>query len=148
MKLIDQFWRFCARFRYPVSLPEDVSQALGIPLTNFITFDQLVSKICSTLPTKLRKFMPREEAEAAFSCAVCKEKFYDNTVCSFCFNQGRIVFVLKFDDQNRLRRIYMQHKLIRSDQGVEIPLHWEAACETVMHTPSLSYPRHAVGIKG
>ncbi len=122
MTLMDQFWRFCARFRYPVSLPEDVSSALGVPLSNFLPFDQLVSKICSS-PTKLSRYMPREEVEAAFSHAVCKEKFNDNTVCSFCFNQGRIVFILKFDDQSRLRRIYFQHKLIRSDQGIEIPLY-------------------------
>jgi hypothetical protein len=145
MKWKDHFWRFCARFRYPVSLPEDISEALGIPLSNFISFDQLVGKIGSTLPTKLSKFMSREEAEAAFSGATCKEKFYDNTVCSFCFTQGRIVFVLKFDEQNRLRRIYLQHKLIRSDQGVEIPLQWEPSKAPMGLS---TYTGSAVSIKG
>lgn len=143
MKFKDHFWRFCARFRYPVSMPEDVSTALGIPLSNFMPPDQLVGKICSSLPTKLSKFMPRSEAEAAFASAVCKERFSDNTVCTYCFNQGRIVFILKFDEANRLRRIYLQHKQIRSDQGVEIPLQWEPS-----HTMAAKHFAHTVSIKG
>ena len=73
--------------------------------------------------------MPREEAEKAFGSAVSKERFQRNTLCSFDFNQGRIVFVLKFDEEGRLRRMYMQHKDISSDQGLEIPLAWEPTIE-------------------
>lgn len=125
MKMIDSFGRFLARFRYPVSLPEDIAAALGIDISNFLTYDQFVSKICSCLPTKIRKFMPREEAEKAFQLAISKERFQRNTLCSYEFSQGRIVFILKFDEEGRLRRLYMQQKHIISDQGLEIPLAWE-----------------------
>lgn len=124
-----RFQRFIARFRYPVSLPEDVAVALGIDLSNFLTFDQFVGCLCSCLPTRIRKFMPRDEAEEAFQSAISKERFLRNTLCSYEFNQGRIVFVLKFDEEGRLRRMYLQHKLISSDQGLEIPLAWEPTKE-------------------
>lgn len=136
MTILEHLLRFLARFRYPVSLPEDVASALGITISNHISFHQLVSKICSCHPTRLNKLMHREEAEKAFSSAVSCEKFLDNTVCSFCFTQGRVVFVLKFDQEERLRHIVLQHKLIRSDQGVEIPLNRPSQQEQSLLYPS------------
>lgn len=136
MKMLEHLRRFFARFRYPVSLPEDVASALGISVSNYIAFHQLVSKICSCHPPRLKKLMARDEAERAFSTAVSCEKFYDNTVCSFCFTQGRIVFILKFDQEDRLRHIVLQHKMIRSDQGIEIPLNRPSAQDQSLLYPS------------
>lgn len=66
--------------------------------------------------------MPREEAEAAFETALRKEKFLHNTLCSYYFNEGWMEFVLQFDEHSRLRRIYIQHKKIEQEEGIEIPL--------------------------
>ena len=64
MKAFDHLCRFFIRFRYPISLPEDIAEALGINLSNYITFDKFVSLLTcpSCKPTKLHKFMPREIA--------------------------------------------------------------------------------------
>lgn len=116
--------RFFIRFRYPVSLPEDIAQALGIELSNAATFDQFVDKLIAPAcqPTKLCKFMPRELAEEAFCNAQKKEKFRQNTLCSYYFSEGWVEFILQFDECSRLRRIYVNHKKIRRDEGVEIVL--------------------------
>lgn len=145
-RLMEPIRRFIARFRYPISLPEDVAAALGIDLSNFLTFDQFVGRVCGCLPTRLRKFMPRDEAERAFQKAVSKERFQQNSLFSFDFNEGRIVFVLKFDEQGRLRRMYMQHKRISGDEGLEIPLSWEPSKER--SESHAYYAGRTVSIKG
>jgi hypothetical protein len=66
--------------------------------------------------------MPREEAEAAFQTALRKEKFLHNSLFSYYFNEGWMEFVLQFDEHSRLRRIYIQHKKITQEEGIEIPL--------------------------
>lgn len=129
MKAFDQLCRFFIRFRYPVSLPEDIAQALGINLSNYITFEKFVGQLTcpSCAPTRLKKFMSREKAEEAFQNAHCKEHFKKTSLYSFYFSQGWMEFVLEFDDQSRLRRVYLHHKDIKHDRGVEIQL--APACE-------------------
>jgi len=124
MKTLDLLYRFLVRFRYPVTLPEDVAMALGIQVSNFITFEEFVSRLTSPncRPTRLLKFMPREQAEKAFQHAQRKEPFKQNSLFSFYFKEGWLEFILQFDDQSRLRRIYLQHKQIKQDEGIEIPL--------------------------
>lgn len=116
--------RFLMRFWYPVTLPEDVATALGIQMSNFVSFDDFFKCLIhpGTCPTRLMKFMPREKAEAAFASAQRTERFTQNTLCSYYFNEGWVEFVLKFDEKERLRRIYLLHKQIQEDQGVEIHL--------------------------
>lgn len=118
------FFRLLNRFRYPVSLPEDIAKALGISLSNFLSFDKFIEKITdpSLTPARLMKFMPREQAEAAFESACRKEIFPQKTLISYYFNQGWLEFILQFDEESRLRRIYVQHKKIASQEGTEIPL--------------------------
>ncbi len=125
MKAWDSLSRFFLRFRYPISMPEDIGTSLGIQMSNYITFHEFVTKLTSPAckPTKLLKFMPREKAEEAFFGAPLKEKFRNNTLVSYCFNEGWVEFVLHFDDNSKLRRIYLQHKDIKQDCGLEIPLH-------------------------
>ncbi|MBS4168807.1 hypothetical protein [Parachlamydia sp. AcF125] len=121
--LFEGFCRLLMRFRYPVSLPEDIAQALGISFSNFLTFDQLIERLidpnCS--PKRLKKYMPREEAEAAFELAYKKDKFLKNSLFSYYFNEGWLEFILQFDDRSRLRRIYVQHKKIQQE-GAELRL--------------------------
>lgn len=124
MKSFDFLYRFFIRWRYPVSLPEDIAMALGVPVDNRMSFEEFVSLLTSPscCPSKLMKYMPRQQAEDAFRNALRKEKFTHLTLCSYYFNEGWMEFVLQFDDQSRLRRIYLQHKNIKQDNGIEIPL--------------------------
>lgn len=124
MKALDRFSRFFLRFRYPVTLPEDVAKALGIDISNFLTFDEMVCCLTnpSLCPTRLEKFMLREEAEEAFMEAQRKERFQQCSLYSFYFNEGWLEFKLEFDACSRLRRVYVQHQKIESEEGVEIHL--------------------------
>jgi len=123
-KSLDRLSRFFARFRYPVTLPEDVTETLGVQVSNFMSFDELIKKITSSRcnPLSLAKYMPRKEAERAFQRATCIEQFGEKTLVSYFFPEGWVEFVLKFDHQSRLRRIYLLHKEIEEVEGVEICL--------------------------
>lgn len=120
MKWLDNLTRLMARFRYPVSLPEDIGGALGIDTSNLDNFEALLTTLTSLKTTHLKKFMRREEAEEAFKKACIRERYGQNTLCCFYFNEGWIEFTLQFDPQSRLRRVYMMHKKIKND--VEIPI--------------------------
>ena len=124
MKAFDWLWHVMVRFRYPVTLPEEIATDLGVSISNFITFEQFVEKLTSVscCPARLKRFMPRILAEAAFESAQRKERFGRNSLFSYYFQEGWLEFSLYFDDQSRLRRIYIQHKRLATEQGVEIPL--------------------------
>ena len=123
-RALDCFSRFFLRFRYPVALPEDVAKALGIDVSNFITFDEFFS--CLTSPSccakRLTRFMPRMQAEKAFSGAQRKEHFHRSSLFSYYFNEGWMEFNLEFDNDARLRRVYIHHRSIDQDRGIEIHL--------------------------
>ena len=123
-RALDCFSRFFLRFRYPVALPEDVAQALGIDVSNFLTFEEffncLISPNCC--PKRLVRFMPRNQAEKAFSEAQRKEHFNRSSLFSFYFNEGWMEFNLEFDKDARLRRVYIHHRSIDEDHGIEIRL--------------------------
>ncbi len=125
MKAFDQLRRLMLRFRYPMTMPEDVAQALGIEMPNFLTFDQFVERLtCPNFrPTRLNRFMPRHIAEEAFRNARCKELFKSSSLFSFYFTEGCLEFVLHFDEQSLLRRLYIHHKQLKQERGVEIRLH-------------------------
>lgn len=127
MQAFDWLFNFLIRFRYPVTLPEEIATDLGISVSNFMTFEEFVCKLTcvSCRPKRLKRFMPRDAAEAAFECAQRKERFSKNTLFSYYFHEGWLEFSLHFDDQSRLRRIYLQHKHLAREQGVEIPLNLE-----------------------
>ena len=124
MKTFAFFSNFFVRMRYPVSLPEEIAEALGIRLSNENSFDEFLRQLLcpSCRPTKLVKFMPREKAENLFKKATVKEKFKHSTLVSYQFPEGSVAFVLQFDEQSRLRRIYLRHKQIKQDNGIEISL--------------------------
>lgn len=124
MKTWQTILRFVCRFRHQVSLPEEVATALGIPLSNFLSVPQLLERLChpSCCPTRLMRLMRRPDAEAAFSLARRVERFSRHTLCSFYFNDGWLEFLLQFDDDQKLRRIYIHHKHLQPDEGVELAL--------------------------
>lgn len=121
---LDRFARFLARFRYPVALPEDVAETLGVNVSNFLTFDELIKKLstCDSNPHRLAKYMPRREAERAFTNATCVEQFGRKTLISYYFPEGWIEFLLEFDSEMLLRRLYLRHKDIEAEEGVEVLL--------------------------
>lgn len=124
MQAFDNICRFFLRFRYPVSMPEDIALALGFEISNYMPFHEFITYLTSPAfkPARLLKFMPRDRAEEAFLHAQSKEHFKNSSIYSFYFPEGWLEFVLEFDDQSRLRRIYLHHKLIKQERGIEIQL--------------------------
>lgn len=122
MKLLNPLYRLFWRFRYPVSMPEEVARDLGLGFSNFLTFKEFVGCLVHPMacPNNLKKFMPRCQAEEVFRSARRKEKFTHNSLYSYYFSEGWMEFILQFDEQSRLRRLYIQHKDLK--RKVEIPL--------------------------
>ncbi len=116
--------RLLWRFRHPVSLPEEIADALGIELSNNLALSELIRKVQAPecLPQRLRRFMPREEAEAAFKMAARRESFRYSSLYSYYFSGGWVEFSLHFDEWGRLRRLYVIHKEIEEEGGMEMPL--------------------------
>lgn len=123
MKAMDLLSDFLVRFRYPISLPEDISKALGVPLSNRLPFNEFVNRLAAPAlkPTTLSKFMLREKAEEAFCNAPCQERFNESTLITYYFKDGPMQFILKFKDE-KLRRVCLLHKDIPQDEGIEIQL--------------------------
>ena len=107
-----------------MSLPEEIADALGVDICNSLRFKKILNLLTSPecKPTTLKRFMPRDLAEEAFQGALLKEHFLQSSLFSFYFPEGWMEFELQFDEQSRLRRIYVHHKLISLPKGVEIPL--------------------------
>lgn len=108
MQLLVNFSRFINRFRYPVSLPEDVAGDLGMDLPNHINFEELLRRLSENSPKTLWKKMSRYAAESAFQSSLKKEIFRSTSLFSYYFSQGWIVITLYFDENNSLRRLYVQ----------------------------------------
>lgn len=127
MQLLESLTRLISRFRYPVSLPEDVAHDLGMHLPNTLSFHEFLLLLGSPhqRPAKLRKYMSRTIAEAMFESALKKENFRSCSLFSYYFNKGWLVFALYFDEDARLRRIYLQCPNCVSIDGFDIPLEEE-----------------------
>ncbi len=122
--MLEKITRLICRFRYPVSLPEDVARDLGMYLPNTLRFQSFLKSLSIPRyrPTNVRKFMFREAAEAAFGSALKKESFKSCSLFSYYFNKGWLVFALYFDDAGRLRRLYLQCPTCVESEGFDIPL--------------------------
>ena len=128
-KAVSKAANLLLRFRYPVSLPEEIARALGINICNKLCFDKVLNLLTSDCkPTTVRRFMPRTLAESAFQGALRKEHFPQSSLFSFYFPAGWVEFDLRFDEHSRLRRVYVHHKLISLPNGCEMPLD---CCESV-----------------
>lgn len=129
MDLIQGLTRLLSRFRYPVSLPEDIARDLGMHLPNTLNFQEFLKLLASPhhRPAKLRRYMPRFLAESAFESALKKETFRSCSLFSYYFNKGWLVFALYFDEDARLRRIYLQCPACESIEGFDLILDEEMA---------------------
>lgn len=122
MNVLKPLMHLFIRFRYPFSMPADVAEDLGLSLSNTLTFQEFFNILLDTSqrPKKLFRFMPRQQAEQIFQYALKKEKFPQNSLFSYHFKGGWVEFFLQFDDQSRLRRLYIRHKDLK--QKHEIPI--------------------------
>ncbi len=120
--LFKLFSCFFMRLRYPFSTPEEVGSDLGITLSNQISFQEFIDLLTHPVhpPTKITKYMSRAKAEALFKEARHKEIFRHNTLISYYFNEGWMELLLDFDNESRLRRLYVQCKGLK--KKVEIPI--------------------------
>ena len=116
--------RWIERVRYPVSLPIELSNDLGLPSLSSHSFHGLLHQLCNPRchPSKLVKYMPRKKAERTFVGAVRQERFPERTLCSYYFHGAWLEFTLVFDYSSRLRRLYVQHRELKNGSRVEIPL--------------------------
>ena len=124
MNLFESLMRLCCRFRYPVSLPEDVANDLGMKLPNTLSFKEFLHLLSSPHhhPTRIKKFMKREQAEKVFELALKREKFKSSSLFSYYFNKNWLVITLYFDEEDRLRRLYLQCPACEQLDGFDIPL--------------------------
>lgn len=124
MQLFAGVTRLISRFRYPVSLPEDVAHDLGMQLPNTLNFQQFLKLLTSPhqRPSKLRKYMTREVAEATFGSALKKDVFRSCSLYSYYFNKSWLVFSLYFDEKSRLRRVSLQCPTFHSFEGFDLTL--------------------------
>lgn len=122
MNIFKPFSTFFIRLRYPVSLPEDVASDLGFELSNSIQFNDFIRFLTdpSHRPTNLSRLMPRGQAEDVFRLARRKEKFSKISLFSYHFNGGWMEFILEFDEQALLRRLYIRHKDLKQKHEISI----------------------------
>lgn len=135
MQLLESLTRLICRFRYPVSLPEDVARDLGMHLPNTLSFQEFLKLLSAPYqrPAKLRKFMSRSLAESTFASALKKETFRSCSLFSYYFNKGWLVFALYFDDDARLRRIYLQCPATEIIDGFDLSLEEDIFAEASSH---------------
>jgi len=135
MQLLESLTRLISRFRYPVSLPEDVAHDLGMHLPNTLNFTEFLQLLSSPhqRPAKLRKYMSRILAESTFESALKKETFKSCSLFSYYFNKGWLVFALYFDEGSRLRRVYLQCPNCVSIDGFDLALDEELFAEVSSH---------------
>lgn len=126
--MFDALMRFICRFRYPVSLPEDIALDLGINLPNTLNFQEFLKFLSSPhhRPSKIRKFMEREKAERTFCKALKCERFKTCSFFSYYFKKNWLVIALHFDDKDRLRRMYLQCPASEKMDGFDIILEEES----------------------
>ena len=134
-QLLESLTRLISRFRYPVSLPEDVARDLGMHLPNTLSFQEFLKLLGAPhqRPAKLRKYMTRTMAESTFELALKKETFKSCSLFSYYFNKGWLVFALYFDESSRLRRVYLQCPQYAAIDGFDLVLEEEILAEASSH---------------
>lgn len=122
MKMLDRIYRLLSRFRYPVSMPEDVARDLGLNISNYVTFSEFINSVIDPLspPKNLARYMSRDIAEGMFCLARKKEKFKTCSLFSYHFKDGWMEFILQFDNQSQLRRLYICHKHLKEKREISI----------------------------
>lgn len=123
LMLWSRLTKLVARIWYPVALPEDIASCFGLKVSNFLSLEDLlrVLKKSQSYASFLSRYMPRDIAESVFRRATSIESFGEKTIVSYYFRGGWMEYVLQFDKEDRLRRVYLCHRAIESE-GVEIAL--------------------------
>lgn len=135
-QLLENLSRFICRFRYPVSLPEDIASDIGVDLPNHLNFEEFLKRLASpqNCPKHLWKWMRRDLAENAFKSALKSEIFLSSSLFSYYFSQGWVVIALYFDEAETLRRLYVQCPYAETMEGFDIPLDERKATIVALHT--------------
>lgn len=122
MRIVHQFLQCLARLRYPVSMPREVAEDLGFELTSQLSYKKFFEMLIdpASRPKKLSRWMPRDIAEGVFQYAKRKERFIHNSLFSYYFKDGWIEFILQFDDEARLRRLYLRHKRLKEKHEITL----------------------------
>ncbi len=124
MKLFYYLASLCSRWQYPLSSFKEVVDDLGVNVPGNIALKEFVKALTSQHChlTKLTKFMSRDDAEKVFASAIKKERFSGHSLYSYYFDNQWMGFYLQFDQNSKLRRIYVQHKDFKKQCGEEIKL--------------------------
>lgn len=127
MNLFQKVMSFFCRLKHPISSPEDIGKDLGIQtLHKEVSFEEFIACLMdeNCLPKNIIKFMQRAEAESKLRSAIRKERFKNSSLFSYHLFHGWLAFKMVFDQENRLRRLYLQHKDLKTptDEGLEIKL--------------------------
>ncbi len=127
MNVLQAFIKLIYRIRYPISLPEDVAGDLGIKVpSDHPIFTDVMSLLFDSThtPAHLNRFMPRDQAEKIFRSACKRERFLNRSLFSYYIADGWLAFECIFDEKERLRRVFVQHKAfqVEPEEGIEINL--------------------------
>jgi len=115
--------KLVARIWYPVALPEDIAHCFNLKVSNLLSQEELVRVLrkSQSYTAFLSRYMPRDIAESVFRRATSIESFGDKTIISYYFIGGWMEYVLQFDAEDRLRRVYLAHRALERGSE-EIPL--------------------------
>lgn len=127
MNLFQKMMSFFFRMKHPISSPEEIGRDLGVQtLHRAVSFQECIACLIdeNSPPKNIIKFMQRAEAESKLRSAVRKERFKNSSLFSYHLFQGWLAFKMVFDQEDRLRRLYLQHKDLKAptDEGFEIKL--------------------------
>lgn len=127
MHLKQSLTRLVSRFRYPVSLPEDLATDLGLHLVNSLSFQDFITSLASpqARSTTLRRGMGRSQAESVFHSALRREVFPSCSLFSYYFGKGWLVVSLYYDEGGHLRRAHIQCPQRACLDGFDLPLEEE-----------------------
>jgi hypothetical protein len=123
LTLWSRLTKLVARIWYPVALPEDIASCFGLKVSNLLPMEDLVRVLLKSqsYTSFLSRYMPRDVAESVFRRATSIESFGDKTIISYYFIGGWMEYVLHFDKEDRLRRVYLCHRALERECE-EIPL--------------------------
>jgi hypothetical protein len=105
-------------------LPDELLKTLGLDLEGKSSIEDFVEKLnhSKSLHVKLKKFMTRREVENTFLSAEKKEHFSRHSLYSYYFSKGWLGFFVSFDQDLKLRRVYLQYKSLRYQDFIELYL--------------------------